>query len=230
MTCYKYLLFTTAALAVLASSPAAFAQDKYNRTYKGQQAAPVSAYKQNGTPESAATSGYTTNTSDSTGNTALTGVYLGVLGGYSWADLDGTSAEPDGWDYGVFAGYKLDRFLQDNIGINGAIEGYYAWSNADDTVSGTNYEKDHDWGVNFRPGFSISETINPYGIIGYRRANFKTIGSNDNYDGFELGIGTELVAWGDYGMRLDYSHTWYEEKNGIDPSENDIRVGVAYHF
>jgi len=225
MTRYKYLLFTTAALAVLASSPAAFAQDKYNRTYSAQPSEPARVTSTTTTT----TPTYRDDTS-STGNTMLTGAYVGVLGGYGTTDLDGTTAEPDGWDYGVFAGYKLDRFLQDNIGINGAIEGYYAWSNADDTVNGVNVEKDHDWGVNFRPGFSISETINPYGIIGYRRANFKTAGSDEDYDGFELGIGTELVAWGDYGMRLDYSHTWYEEKNGIDPSEDDIRVGVAYHF
>lgn len=168
--------------------------------------------------------------------TPLSGAYVGGYGGYGWGD------DPDvnGADYGVMAGYKVDALLDSTInrtglGLNGAVEAFYGWSDADDNAGGVSYEKNHEWGVNFRPGLSILDSVNPlavnpYGIIGYRRAEIEAGGSEDDYDGFELGIGTELVAYQDFGVRLDYSHVWYEEKNGLDPSEHDLRLGVAYHF
>lgn len=167
--------------------------------------------------------------------TPSTGFYAGVFGGYGWTDADtaGGSFDVNGGDYGIMAGYELGGMLQNNfgLGIQGALELSYAWSNADDGP----LEKDHEWGISFRPGLTFVSNmmpmdLKPYGIIGYRSAEFEAGGADDNYDGFELGIGTELVAYGDYGIRLDYSHVFYEDKNGIDPSEDDIRLGLTYKF
>jgi len=183
-------------------------------------------------------------TSTDMGNGTLTsGPYFGVQGGYGWTDADvsgGPSADVDGWDYGLFAGYQLDRFFNDaGMGLTGSLEGFYDWSNADDTVGGVKVEKNHEWGVNFRPGLTFIDAyaplgLKPYGIVGYRRAEFEgstaTAKSSDDYNGFELGIGTELVAYQNYGIRFDYSHVFYGEKNGIDPDEDDVRMGIAYHF
>lgn len=157
-------------------------------------------------------------------HTALSGVYIGGYGGYGWTDDSGF--DMDGGDYGLFAGYKLDHYLQPNLGINGAVEAHYGWSDQEDG----GVEKDHEWGVSFRPGISVFESINPYGIIGYRNANYEAGGFDENYDGFELGLGTELVAMGDFGVRAEYSHVWYGEENGFDPDEDNVRVGLAYHF
>lgn len=173
----------------------------------------------------------------------LSGIYLGGYGGYGWNDLEISGAEdPDvnGFDYGVFAGYSLDTLLDSTIGmgINGSVEAFYGWSEADDDIGGVDFEKENEWGINFRPGLSFVDDylwgIKPYGIIGYRRAEFEAsaggASASEHYNGFELGIGTELMAMGDFGVRLDYSHVWYGEKDGIDPDENDLRLGVAYHF
>lgn len=167
----------------------------------------------------------------------LSGVYVGGYGGYGWSDADfdgGGSADLDGWDYGVFAGYSLDTLLDSTIGlgINGSLEGFYGWSDQDDG----SFDKGNEWGINFRPGLSFVDDytfgLKPYGIIGYRRAEFDSTGGGDKdwHDGFELGLGTELMAMGDFGIRLDYSHVWYDDEGGIDPDEDDLRLGVAYHF
>ena len=177
----------------------------------------------------------------------LSGVYVGGFGGYGWGDADGPAGldfSQDGADYGVFAGYRIDGLLDQTVGrmglgINGALEAHYGWSNADDSDAGVDFEKDSEWGVSFRPGLSFIDEhnplgINPYGIIGYRNAKFEgsAFGASDDerFDGFELGIGTELVAYDDIGIRLDYSHVWYEDVDGFNPSEDDIRLGVSYHF
>ena len=121
----------------------------------------------------------------------------------------------------------------------GALEIYYTESNADDSSGGFSLEKDHDWGISFRPGLTFLDThslygLKPYGILGYRRANFEASGggvsTDKDYNGFELGLGSELMAYDRFGVRLDYTHVFYKEKSGIDPSENNLRLGVSYHF
>jgi len=173
----------------------------------------------------------------------LSGVYLGAYGGYGWTNADltgGADADIDGGDYGVFAGYSLDTLLDHTIGmgINGSLEAFYGWSNADGSSGGVDYQKNNDWGVSFRPGLSFVQDytlgLKPYGILGYRRAEFENstagVSNSDWHNGFELGVGTEVIAYGNVGVRLDYSHVWYDAKNGIDPEENNLRLGVGYHF
>lgn len=170
-----------------------------------------------------------------------TGPYIGAYGGYGWTDADAGagSVDFDGMDYGLFAGYELGHMFDMGIGMHGAIEAFYGWSSADDTSGGITIGKDDEWGVNFRPGFdfisnSMPLGLKPHAIIGYRRTEFEATGGgfagSDDFDGFDLGVGTELVAYGDVGVRLDYTHTFYESNGGIDPDEDNLRLGVAYHF
>jgi outer membrane immunogenic protein len=184
----------------------------------------------------------------SAGDRTFAGPYVGAYGGYGWtnADVSGTSVEvePNGGDYGIYAGFQADRLLDTTInrtglGLTGAVEFHYGWSGADDTVAGVNFEKDHEWGVNFRPGLTFLNNdavvdVAPYAIIGYRSTEYEASGAgasgDETYDGFELGIGTELVAYDNVGVRLDYTHVWYGEENGFDPDEDNVRVGVGYKF
>lgn len=177
--------------------------------------------------------------------TPLTGPYVGVYGGYNWADVDTAVASPDpeGWDGGIFVGYQFDALFGRNsnaiVGANTAIEAFYGFSNADETTGGVRIEQDDEWGISLRPGLSFLDPvtaehgINPYGIIGYRNTEFDASGAvtgSERLDGFELGLGTQLLAFGQAGLRFEYSHVWYDSENGIDPDTDNLRLGVSYHF
>ena len=170
------------------------------------------------------------------GSSPLTGAYIGLLGGYTNTELEAGGASEDltGGDYGIFAGFKLDKYLENSIGITGAIEAHYAWSTADEEIGGITLEKDSEFGISFRPGISISERFNPYGIIGYKRTEFDASGfglsASEDYNGVELGLGAEVLSYGNIGFRLEYAHTWYDEDDGLDVDEDTIRAGVSYNF
>lgn len=181
-----------------------------------------------------------------TTNSTQSGLYVGGFGAYDWNQLEAGAfdTDVDGWEGGVLLGYKLDVLMDRmngfGVGMTGAVEGFYAWSDAEETSFGVTTEKENEWGVSFRPGFSFitnatqSLGINPYGILGYRNTKFEAaagpFSGSERYDGFELGIGTELVTFGNFGVRLEYSHTWYASENGVDPSADSLRMGVTYHF
>ena len=183
-------------------------------------------------------------------NDRLTGPYVGVYGGYGWTDADASGAvsafdgDINGADYGIFTGMKVDTLLDQTVNrlglsLTGAVEIQYGWSSQDDTINGVNFEKENEFGISFRPGLAFVDQINPldfntYGIFGYKRAEYEVavagVSGDEDYDGFELGLGTELVAYDNMGVRLEYSHTWYEEKDGFDPSEDSLRLGLSYQF
>lgn len=173
--------------------------------------------------------------------------YLGVYGGYGWADADnanGADPSPSGTDYGIYGGVKIDSLLdqtvnQAGLGLTGALEVHWGGSTADDTVGGVTVEKNREYGISFKPGMSFLNNdavfdINPYAIIGYRNTEFEAkvagLSADEIYHGFELGLGTELVAYDNMAVRLDYTHVWYGEENGIDPDEDNLRVGVGFNF
>ena len=172
--------------------------------------------------------------------------HIGAYGGYDWSDVEttGPDFEPNGLDVGFLAGFRADAMLEKmdglGIGLNGAIEAFYGISEADDDRGAGTVQKEDKWGVSFRPGLSFMDRIvsplgaTPYAILGYRRSEFETsaagFSDSENYNGFELGIGTQLLAYGDWGIRAEYAHMWYASENGVDPASNDVRVALSYHF
>jgi hypothetical protein len=207
-------------------------------------AAPAQAQTYNSTSQN-----YDYNTSTSMPELSpLSGFYAGGFGGYDWSSVEtgsGADFDVDGSDYGLFVGYSLDTLLNNNLGlgINASIEGHYAWSSADDefTVAGIplSAEKQHEWGISFRPGLSFINSympldMKPYAILGYREAEFETtiggVKNSESLHGFELGVGSEVIAFKDFGVRLDLSHVFYDNKDGLEADETDLRLGAAYHF
>lgn len=167
------------------------------------------------------------------------GFYMGGFGGYGWTDADTAAADDvDGSDWGIFVGYELTSFLERmDWGFTVAIEAHYAWSTADDGAGATAVDKEHEYGISFRPGLAFLNgvtpmNLRPYGIIGYRNAKFENsiAGADDDFHGLELGVGTEIMAYDNWGVRLDYAHVFYGSEGTMDPDEDDIRLGVAYHF
>ncbi len=172
--------------------------------------------------------------------------YIGAYGGYGWTDSDapGAKVEPNGGDYGLYAGFEADALLDSTINrtgmaLKGAVEGYYGWSDAKDTTGGVSLEKKNEWGVRFRPGIEFLHNdyiidTTPYAIVGYKQSEYDTVvggvSGDETFHGFELGAGTEILAYDNVGVRVDYTHVFYGTEGGFNPDEDNIRLGASYHF
>jgi len=171
--------------------------------------------------------------------------YVGGFGGWDWNRVDvpdGTSFKPDGSDWGGFVGYNFGTTPDQGLyGLRTGIEAHYGWTGSNSEAgiidgTSTSLEKKHEWGVDLRPGFgSVYHAepvdINPYAILGYRQAEFSnSVTSDTTHPGFDLGLGTELISYEHFGVRLDYTHVFYRSEEGIEPHEDDLRLGLAYHF
>lgn len=193
------------------------------------------------------------------------GAFLGLNVGYTTGEIeydyeDGTTgfgdfsedSDIDGFEGGVFAGYR-HQFLS---GFNLGIEGGYQLSGADGSYSlslGANnfafaYEKENEFYLSLKPGFLVAEDTLAYGIIGYQRADFGgdllingvSFGSDeDDFDGYHVGVGIEHIMpsglslrgeykYQDYGDN-DYSGTFGQQES-YGGSESVFRVGVAFNL
>lgn len=191
--------------------------------------------------------------------TPFSGPYVGAQVGYSVYDSVGTFAEPGGSltldgasargaDGGVYGGWGMKLSPTTYAGI----EAEYNWSGAEHTttassggtVSTLSYKDKDNYGISARLGWLPSSNVMLYGRAGWQRvsmdytAGVAGLGSstiNKDHDGFRLGVGTEVAMSGNWLMRLDYNHTWYQKETlepGVEAEpDNDVfRIGVAYQF
>src|SRR5690606_20911356 len=117
------------------------------------------------------------------------GIYLGVLLGYSFGDADfqgGPSVDIDGFDGGVYAGYN---FQFDNFVLG--LEGDALLSGVEGSGGGYNLEQNWSGSLRARAGYSL-ESFLLYGTGGLAVAGFEasSAGSDENtHLGWTIGAG-----------------------------------------
>lgn len=163
--------------------------------------------------------------------------YAGVYGGFNSTSDD--TVDLDGGDFGGFAGFKLDNLF--DMPISAGFEVQYGLSTAEGDINNVTMEKESEFGISFRPGLTFMPDnsifyLNPYAILGYKISNYEAsantlgISADESLSGFELGIGAEFIAYDNWVLRGEYSHTFYGEEGNFDPSEDTFRLGLAYKF
>lgn len=193
---------------------------------------------------------------------AFDGFYLGLEGGAEMANLHFQYIDPTpfstyadaaakGFAGGIFAGYGK------------AFGNIYAGVQAGFTVSTATQDegrRSFDYerrlgigpygGVTGRLGYVMANTVMPYLIGGWRRANFTLAQdyggealdrrSTATRDGWVIGLGTEIMVAKNISLRLEYDQATYQSiripypafnsYDQIDPVTNTGRIGVAYRF
>ena len=163
------------------------------------------------------------------------GIYLGVLLGYTFGDADaagGPSVDIDGMDGGVYAGYNYQFVL--------GVEGDALISGVEGSNGGVNVDQNWSGSLRARAGYSL-ESFLLYGTGGLALAGFEasSAGNNDSntHLGWTLGAGVEGMITDNVTARVEYRYTDYEDKNyslgaptNIDPVTNSVRAGVGVKF
>lgn len=189
------------------------------------------------------------------------GFYAGIQGGYdSYRDrqninspgasgIIGTTAlSATGVEGGLFVGYGATLtnwfYLGGEIFANTSNAGIN-YSTSDALGTYTARFKAHDtWGIALLPGANINNTSLAYLRFGWNWANLKSNESvtgspstskSNTSNGFNAGLGLESLLKGNFSLRTEFSHTWYNSFNtgygsSINPSDNQFNLGLIYHF
>lgn len=179
------------------------------------------------------------------------GFYIGAQAGYGMTDMEvndrnggnllNGNMHADGILGGVFAGYG---FMSDRVYFG--LEADFEYSDVDQkmTYDGDSFraEKEYGFSVSGRLGYEIVDNAMVYFRLGYNGSEYEfkevsggvTTKKDDFLNGFELGLGAEMMIHDNVTMRLEYKHTFFEDmsKNNVklEPSENKVVLGFAFIF
>jgi opacity protein-like surface antigen len=105
-----------------------------------------------------------------------------------------------------------------------------------------------EFGFSARPGYLINDHAMVFGLFGVARVPLTNTwaGSEPNVTfkstqtAFRLGGGTEIAISGPLTLRVDYTHIFLSKVTvndttvgysaNYEPSEDQVKVGIAYHF
>lgn len=105
----------------------------------------------------------------------------------------------------------------------------------------------NSYGIDFTPGYKLSDSSLVFAKVGYVRTNFQTSESinvtgdvystsPDNWqNGFEYGLGMENAITDQISLKSDFTYTSYtkfQSTRGTNyrPSNTQFNLGVVYHF
>lgn len=166
------------------------------------------------------------------------GVYLGAMLGYTWAEYNHEALgdiDDDGYVVGGYTGFNI----QSGSLVFG-IEGDFASVDLDETSGGTRVETDMIGNVRGRVGYAFDRIL-AYGTGGVAFANV-TVGdgavSDDNWhSGYTVGAGLEAAMTDHVLARVEYLYSDFGEETynltadtDVDLTSHTIRAGLGYKF
>ena len=166
------------------------------------------------------------------------GIYLGILLGYSFgqSDIDpGSSVDVNGPDGGIYGGYNF----QTNNWVVG-VEADALLSGVEGSGGGTNVDQEWSASLRLRAGYSL-ESFLLYGTGGLAVSGTELAagGAKDNETqlGWTIGAGVESLITDNVSARVEYRYTDYEDKvfslggpAEADLTTNSVRAGVGVKF
>ena len=166
------------------------------------------------------------------------GVYIGLQGGYGWADADVTiftnppteeTYDLDGPFVGAYAGYNFqwDNFV---AGIEGDINASWIDLDTDDG------DVELDWfgSVRGRAGYAWDRTLF-FGTAGVALAHLSADGEEDeDLTGWTAGLGVEHAFTDNWLGRAEYRYYDFGSEDitrgELDLDMHTVSVGIAYKF
>ena len=166
------------------------------------------------------------------------GIYLGVLLGYSFGESDlepGPNVDTDGFDGGVYAGYNY----QFNNWVTG-VEADMVLSDVEGAGAGTKVKQDWSASIRVRAGYSL-ESFLLYGTGGLAASGNELSGGgskdSETLLGWTVGAGIESMITDNVTARVEYRYSGYEDKvfslgapTGSDLTTSTVRAGVGVKF
>ncbi len=167
-----------------------------------------------------------------------TGVYLGAMLGYTWAEYNPEALgdiDDKGYVVGGYTGFNFQ-----SGGLVFGIEGDFASLDLDETSGGTRVETDMMGTVRGRVGYAFDRVL-AYGTGGVAFANVTAsdgLVSDDNWhSGYTVGAGVETAMTDNILARVEYLYTDFGDETynlttntDVDLTSHTIRAGLGYKF
>ncbi|MBT9368608.1 outer membrane protein [Rhizobium sp. CSW-27] len=168
-----------------------------------------------------------------------TGPYIGLLGGYGWANGDFSGAaigsdDFDGGRLGGFVGYNWEMSSGFIVGIEGDVN--YDW-NDNDYAGGFSAGTDWSGSVRGRVGYAMDRAL-LFAAGGWTAANGFVDGpgidSEETFNGWTVGAGVDYAFTDKMFGRLEYRYNDFGDKDvgGInaDFDQHVVNVGIGVKF